>query len=78
VGRALFTALYQELTGKRGFAPRPCLLGRSRSGLWVTIWAVENADKVSGLAGIYPVFDLRSYPGLEKAAPAYGLTPMEL
>ena len=30
------------------------------------------------LAGIYPVFDLRSYPMLETAAPAYGLTPAEL
>jgi pimeloyl-ACP methyl ester carboxylesterase len=44
----------------------------------VTRWAVEHPDKVAGLAGIYPVFDLRSYPGLAKAAPAYGLTPKEL
>jgi 6-phosphogluconolactonase len=77
-GRALFTALYQELTTKRGFAPRPCLLGRSRGGLWVTSWAADHPDKVAGLAGIYPVFDLRSYPGLAKAAPAYGLTTKEL
>jgi 6-phosphogluconolactonase len=77
-GREAFTALYQELTARRGFAPRPCLLGRSRGGLWVTAWAAENPDKVAGLAGIYPVFDLRSYPGLAKAAPAYGLTAKEL
>jgi 6-phosphogluconolactonase len=77
-GRELFTALYNELTTRRGFAPRPCLLGRSRGGLWVTSWAADNPDKVSGLAGIYPVFDLRSYPGLAKAAPAYGLKPEEL
>jgi pimeloyl-ACP methyl ester carboxylesterase len=77
-GRELFTALYKELTTRRGFAPRPCLLGRSRGGLWVTAWAADNPDKVAGLAGIYPVFDLRSYPGLEKAAPAYDLTEKEL
>jgi 6-phosphogluconolactonase len=77
-GRELFTALYGELTGKRGFAPRPCLLGRSRGGLWVTSWAADHPDKVAGLAGIYPVFDLRTYPGLAKAAPAYGLTAEEL
>jgi 6-phosphogluconolactonase len=77
-GRELFTALYKELTGRRGFAPRPCLLGRSRGGLWVTSWAADNPDKVAGLAGIYPVFDLRTYPGLAKAAPAYGLTAKEL
>jgi 6-phosphogluconolactonase len=76
--RELFTALYKELTMRRGFAPRPCLLGRSRGGLWVTSWAADNPDKVAGLAGIYPVFDLRSYPGLAKAAPAYGLTAKEL
>jgi pimeloyl-ACP methyl ester carboxylesterase len=77
-GRALFTALYRELTGRRGFAPRPCLLGRSRGGLWVTSWAADHTDKVAGLAGIYPVFDLRTYPGLAQAAPAYGLTAKEL
>jgi dipeptidyl aminopeptidase/acylaminoacyl peptidase len=77
-GRELFTALYTELTTRRGFAPRPCLLGRSRGGLWVTSWAADNPDKVAGLAGIYPVFDLRSYPGLARAAAAYGLTAKEL
>jgi 6-phosphogluconolactonase len=77
-GRELFTALYKELTTHRGFAPRPCLLGRSRGGLWMTSWAADNPDKVAGLAGIYPVFDLRSYPGLKKAAPAYDLTAKEL
>jgi dipeptidyl aminopeptidase/acylaminoacyl peptidase len=77
-GRELFTALDKELTKRRGFAPRPCLLGRSRGGLWATAWAADNPDKVAGLAGIYPVFDLRSYPGLAKAAPAYDLTEKEL
>lgn len=77
-GREAFTALYRELTEKRGFAPRPCLLGRSRGGLWVTSWAADHPEWVSGLAGIYPVFDLRTYPGLAKAAPAYGLKPEEL
>jgi dipeptidyl aminopeptidase/acylaminoacyl peptidase len=77
-GRRLFTAMYDELTKKRGFASRPCLLGRSRGGLWVTSWACDHPDKVAGIAGIYPVFDFRTYPGIEKAAPAYGLKPSEL
>jgi alpha-beta hydrolase superfamily lysophospholipase len=76
--RELFTALYRELTEKRGFANKPCLLGRSRGGLWVTSWACDHVDKVAGIAGIYPVFDLRTYPKLAKAAPAYGLTEDEL
>lgn len=77
-GRELLSALYHELTKKRAFATRPCLLGRSRGGLWVTSWACEHPDQVAGIAGIYPVFDLRTYPGLVKAAPAYELKPDEL
>ena len=76
-GRRLFTELYHELTEKRGFARRPCLLGRSRGGLWVSSWAIDNPDKVAGIAGIYPVFDLTTYPGADKAAPAYGLAPAQ-
>jgi pimeloyl-ACP methyl ester carboxylesterase len=77
-GQKLMTALHAELTGKRGFAARPCLLGRSRGGLNVSSWAIAQPDKVAGIAGIYPVFDLRSYPKLTRAAPAYQLTVDEL
>ncbi len=77
-GRALFTALYNELTGKRGLSKKPVLLGRSRGGLMTLNWAAENADKVGGFAGIYPVCNPASWPGLEKAAPAYHMTPDEL
>ena len=77
-GRILFDALYQELTQSRGFAKKVCLLGRSRGGLWVTSWAIHNPEKVTGIVGVYPVFDLLAYPGLERAAPAYGLSVNEL
>jgi len=77
-GQELMTALYQELTEKRGFAKKPCLLGRSRGGLWISSWAIAHPDKTAGIAGIYPVFDLRSYPGLAKAASAYEMTAAEL
>jgi dipeptidyl aminopeptidase/acylaminoacyl peptidase len=77
-GRAGMSALYGELTENRGFAARPCLVGRSRGGLWATSWAAEHPRQVAGIAGIYPVFDLRTYPGLEKAAPAYELAAEEL
>jgi hypothetical protein len=75
---ALFDALYRELTQQRGFATKLCLLGRSRGGLWVSSWAIANPDRVAGIAGSYPVFDFCTYPGLAKAAPAYGLTTAEL
>jgi len=77
-GRAVYQAFYEELTKRHGFAPKPCVLGRSRGGLLVTSWAAANTNSVSGLAGIYPVFDFRTYPGLTNAAPAYGLAPSEL
>lgn len=74
----LLTALYNKLTSERGFAKKTCLLGRSRGGLWTSSWGAENPDKISGLAGIYPVFDFRTYPGVDKAAPAYGVSTEEL
>ena len=77
-GQKYFSSLYKELTENRGFAQRTCLLGRSRGGLWSSSWAISHPERVSGLAGIYPVFDLTTYPGLKRAAPAYGLTESEL
>jgi fermentation-respiration switch protein FrsA (DUF1100 family) len=37
-------------------------------------WAAEHAESVSRIAGIYPVCNLASYPGLPKAAAAYALS----
>lgn len=77
-GRALFTALYDELTGSRGFSSKPVLLGRSRGGLMTLNWAAENSDRVAGFAGIYPVCNLISYPGIDKACSAYHMTAEDL
>lgn len=77
-GRQLYTALYRELTQRRGLAAKPVLLARSRGGLMLYNWAAENADKVGGIAGIYPVCNLTSYPGLARAASAYRLSADEL
>lgn len=77
-GREAYSALYKELVGTRDFAKKPVLLARSRGGLMLYNWAAENPDRVAGIAGIYPVCDLRSYPGLDKACGAYGLTRAEL
>ncbi|MDP6445878.1 MAG: sulfatase-like hydrolase/transferase [Pirellulaceae bacterium] len=76
--QAAFDALYRRLTKQRNFAAKPVMLGRSRGGLWVSSWAVRNTDKVAAIAGIYPVYDLTTYPGLKRAAPAYQLTPKQL
>jgi pimeloyl-ACP methyl ester carboxylesterase len=77
-GRVGFSALYEELTQRRNFAARPVLLGRSRGGLMTLNWAAENPDKLAAFAGIYPVCNLASYPGLAKAAPAYDMSAAQL
>ena len=77
-GRAIFTSFYREVVGRRRLSRRPCLLARSRGGLMLYNWAVEHPESVGGIAGIYPVCDLRSYPGIDKASGAYGMTPEEL
>ncbi|MBD3676263.1 MAG: prolyl oligopeptidase family serine peptidase [Planctomycetaceae bacterium] len=77
-GRAGYQTLYEELTKHRGFGPKPVLLARSRGGLMLYNWAVEHPESVGGIAGIYPVCNLTSYPGLKRAASAYEMTADEL
>jgi fermentation-respiration switch protein FrsA (DUF1100 family) len=77
-GRKLYTALYAEMTGARGYSPKPVMLGRSRGGLMTLSWAAQNADRVAGFAGIYPVCNLASYPGVAQAAGAYEMQAAEL
>ena len=77
-GRAIFTAFYRDLVDNRDFSAKPCLLARSRGGLMLYNWAVEHPGSVGGIAGIYPVCDLRSYPGIDKASPAYEMTARQL
>jgi hypothetical protein len=66
-------SLHAEMV-RRGYARKPALLGRSRGGLWASAWAIAHPELTAGVGGIYPVYDWRTYPGIEKAAPAYGLT----
>jgi hypothetical protein len=77
-GRAGFSALYDEFTRNHGLSRKAGLLARSRGGLMLYNWAAENPSCVACVAGIYPVCNLSSYPGLDKACAAYGLTEAEL
>jgi len=70
-------ALHAEMV-RRGYARRPAVLGRSRGGLWAAAWALAHPELTAGLGGIYPVYDWRTYPGAERAAAAYGLSPADL
>lgn len=73
-GRAWFAAFHEELVSNRGMAPKPCLLARSRGGLMLYNWAAEHPDKVAAIAGIYPVCNPASWPGLARASAAYGVS----
>lgn len=77
-GNRLYSSLYTELTKSRGYSTKPVLLGRSRGGLMTLSWASEYPHQVGGFAGIYPVSNLASYPGISKAASAFELTPEQL
>ena len=77
-GREIYQALYEELTKNRGYSTKPVLLARSRGGLMLYSWAVEHPESVAAVAGIYPVCNIASYPGIAKAAPAFGMTAKEL
>jgi hypothetical protein len=77
-GREMYSALYRTLVDKRGMSRKPILLARSRGGLMLYSWACDNADNVGGIAGIYPVCSIASYPGVDNAAGAYKLTPTQL
>ena len=79
-GRAIYSEFYTYATTQAHLAPKVCMLAQSRGGLMACNWAEDpgNASKLSAIAGIYPVCDLCSYPGLATAAPAYGMTAEEL
>jgi hypothetical protein len=72
-----FDALYEEMVA-RGYSKRPALFGRSRGGLYVSRFAVERPQRVAGIGGIYPVFDYMTYPGPQRAAAVYGMTPEQM
>ena len=77
-GRKVFSEFHQHVVREFKLEPKARLVAQSRGGLMLYNWAAENPDKVRCIVGIYPVCDLRSYPGLKKAAGAYGLTAEEL
>ena len=58
---AKFTLFYDAMV-KRGFSPKPILLGQSRGGMMTLAWAFRNPDKVKAWVGIYPVCNLASWP----------------
>ena len=74
-GRAIFTQFYELAVKKHGLAKKAVLFPQSRGGLMLYNWAAEHPECVAAVGGVYPVCNPLSYPGLAKAAEAYGMTP---
>ena len=77
-GRAVFTAFHEKAVKELALTRKAVLLPQSRGGLMLYNWAAEHPELVAAVGGIYTVCDLRSYPGMKKAAEAYGLSEAEL
>lgn len=77
-GTAQYQVFYEEMVQNRGFSEKACLLPRSRGGLMLYNWAAEHPAAVQCVAGVYPVCDLSSYPGLATACSAYKMTKTQL
>ncbi|MBT7958369.1 MAG: prolyl oligopeptidase family serine peptidase, partial [Akkermansiaceae bacterium] len=75
-GRKIFTAFHKELTEKHGLTKKVCMLARSYGGTQMYNWAAEHPESIACLAGIYPVCNLASYPGMKSAAGKYKM-PLE-
>lgn len=79
-GRAIYTALYGQVRKDHGLSDRACLLPQSRGGLMLYNWAVEDdhPQHIACIAGIYTVCNFSSWPGVEAACEAYGMSRGEL
>lgn len=78
LGVRAYNDFYDHVVREFGLNPEACLLCQSRGGLMLLNWAIEFPDRVQCIAGIYSVCNLESYPGLDRACSAYGMTKDEL
>lgn len=77
-GRAIYADFHDRICRDFGLAQKACLFAQSRGGLMLYNWAVEHPDDVACIAAVYPACDLRSYPGLDRAARAYSMSLEDL
>ena len=77
-GTRVYSEFHDALARCFHLSPKAVLLPQSRGGLMLFNWAALHPDEVERIAGIYPVCDLRSYPGIVTAAKAYGMTVQQM
>lgn len=76
-GRKTFTSFHKELTENHGVTQKVCMLARSYGATQMYNWAAEHPESIACLAGIYPVCNLASYPGMKSAAGKYRMKEEE-
>jgi len=79
-GRKEYTRFYKYVRKRFGLSRRPCLLAQSRGGLMLYNWVVENSLHAACIAGIYPVTNVESWPGLgsKELEQAYRMSAAQL
>ncbi len=76
--REQYAAFYHHLRKTYGLSEKAALIAQSRGGLNHYNLAADHPEWTACIAGIYTVGDLESFPSLDRAAPAYGLSPEAL
>ena len=75
-GAAMYERYYNEvLRGKYQLARKARMIGQSNGGLISYAWAFRHPGHVDRVVGLAPATDLRSWPGLERAAGSHRITP---
>jgi len=59
---------YRVVIAKYRLNPRVRMIGQSNGGLIAYAWAFRHPQSVDRIMGIYPVTDMRTWPGLDKVA----------
>ena len=73
-GNAVYSKFYDFIVPRFKLAKKSCLMPVSKGGAMGYNWAVEHPELVQCIVAFYPATDMRTYPGLETAAKAFGLS----
>jgi pimeloyl-ACP methyl ester carboxylesterase len=63
------TDFYQAVMSKYHLNQRVRMIGQSNGGLIAYAWAFRHPGSVDRILGIYPVTDMRTWPGLDRVDP---------
>jgi pimeloyl-ACP methyl ester carboxylesterase len=65
-GVAIYQAFYEHVVKHYALNPKARAIGQSNGGLRVYSWAFRHPEQIGLIFGIFPVLDLRDWPGWER------------